>query len=315
MTHHISRRRFLAVTGRAGMMAGFGAFLSQRWIKSVAAETISPAIDLAVVKGPAAPAVERAVAMLGGIEKFVKKGDRVVLKPNMSFPNSPDMGTTTSPEVVHGVAELCRKAGAAQILVVDHTLRRSELCLARSGIKTACEGIPKTYVMALLDQKFYREVPVTNGKVLHTVGIMKNVLDADVFINLPAAKSHSATGVSLGMKNLMGVIWDRRYFHKQVDLNQAIADLSSAIRPSLTIMDASRVLTDGGPGGPGTVEGLQTIVAGVDPVAVDAYTVGLSKWYGKHFTADQVKHILYANKLGVGEIDMGKLLIGKEETA
>ncbi len=313
MTNDITRRRFLASTGRAGLLAGLGAALPHRLENAVAGEAVSPAIDLAVVKGPSARAVEQAVAMLGGIERFVKKGDRVVLKPNMSFPNSPDMATTTSPEVVQKVAGLCQEAGAGQVLVVDHTLRRSELCLARSGIKRACEGIPKTHVMALLDQKFYREVPVPNGKVLHKVEIMKKVLDADVFINLPAAKSHSASGVSLGMKNLMGVIYDRRYFHKKVDLNQAIADLSSAIRPSLVILDASRVLTDGGPGGPGTVESYQTVVAGVDPVAVDAYTVGLAKWYGKRFSAEQVKHILYANELGIGEIDLAKLVIKKKE--
>ncbi len=309
MSKDITRRRFLSTTGRAGIMLGMGAALPWQLENAVAAETAAPAVDLAVVKGPNSRAVGLAIEMLGGIGRFVKKGDRVVLKPNMSFPNAPDMGTTTSPDVVQKVAHLCQEAGASQVLVVDYTLRRSELCLARSGIEEACKGIPKTHVMALMDQKFYSEVPVPKGKVLRKVEIMKEVLKADVLINLPTAKSHSSSGVSLSMKNLMGVIWDRRYFHKKVDLNQAIADLSTVIKPDLIILDASRVLTDGGPGGPGTVESHETIVAGVDPVAVDAYGVGITKWYGKDFSAQQVKHILYAHELGIGEIDTAKLKV------
>jgi uncharacterized protein (DUF362 family) len=123
-------------------------------------------------------------------------------------------------------------------------------------------------VIALNDERFYQSVSVPQGKVIKRLKVMKEVMSCDVFINLPAAKSHSATGVSLGMKGLMGVIWDRGYFHAKVDLHQAIADLSSVIKPTLTIIDASRALITGGPSGPGKVERLDTIIAGVDPVAL-----------------------------------------------
>ena len=311
MTESFTRRRFLVSGGRTGLLLGVGTLLpgTATVPRAGAYEPVAQPVDLAVVRGPAAQAVDRAIGMLGGIERFVGQGDRVVLKPNMGFPNPPKMGTTTSPEVVSRVATLCQQAGAKRILVVDNPVRRPEVCLARSEIKGACQGIPRTHVTVLRDRWSFREVLVHKGKVLPKVEIMEDVLEADVMINLPAAKSHSATGVSLGMKNLMGVIWDRNYFHKDVDLDQAIADLSTVVRSDLTILDASRALTDGGPGGPGTVEELQTIVAGTDPVAVDGYGVGLAAWYGRRFSAKQVKHILYASQLGIGEIDTGKLRV------
>jgi len=130
-----------------------------------------------------------------------------------------------------------------------------------------------------------------------------------VLINIPIAKSHNATGVTLGMKGLMGVIYDREYFHEKVDLNQAIADLNTVIKPDLTIIDATRVMTSGGPTGPGAVEQLDTIIAGFDPVAVDAAAISLSKWYGHSFNAKQVKHIKLAHDMGLGEINPDNLKI------
>ncbi|MCK5010356.1 MAG: DUF362 domain-containing protein, partial [Deltaproteobacteria bacterium] len=150
------------------------------------------------------------------------------------------------------------------------------------------------------------------GKVIKHLEIMKEVIRCDVLINLPTAKSHSATGVSLGMKGLMGVIWNRGYFHSKVDLNQAIADLSSVVKPSLTIIDASRALITGGPAGPGKVEKLNTIIAGVDPVAVDAYGVSVARWYNKKFDAANIKHIVAAHRMGLGNINLDKLQIKKE---
>ncbi len=313
MPSFITRRKFLRVTGQAGIYLGLSAGLPRQLKEAFAAEKPLPPFDLAVVQGPAAPAVSRAIDLLGGIGRWVKKGDRVVLKPNIGFPNPPEQATTTSPEVVRMVASLCHQAGAKQILILDHPIRRPEICLEKSGIKLAGKGIPGTTVFTLAEEKFFQEVPVPRGKSLSRVKVIKKVLEADVFINLPVAKSHGGAGVSLGMKNLMGVIWNRRAFHIRYGLDQAIADLSTVVRPHLTILDASRALVDGGPGGPGKVESPQKIVVGADPVAVDAYGVGLAEWYGRKFSAPQVKHILSAHKLGLGEIDINKLKI-KQET-
>lgn len=265
--------------------------------------------DIGIVTGNPEYAVKKAIELIGGMKEFVKKGDTVVIKPNMGFPNPPVMASTTNPGVVRTVTELCMEAGAKKVLVLDHPLRRPEVCLKRNGILSAIRKIDNTHVFAVTDKQFYKKVNVPDGKVLNSVEILKDVLDADVLINIPIAKSHNATGVTLGIKGLMGVIYDREYFHKMVDLNQAIADLSSVVKPNLTVIDATRVMTSGGPTGPGTVKQLNTIIAGTDPVAVDSAMVPLTKWYGHSFKAENVKHIKFAHELGLGEIDLNKLTI------
>lgn len=265
--------------------------------------------DLAVVKGDMARAVKAAVDTMGGIGRFVKRGQKVVLKPNMSFPNPPEWGSTTHPDIVRAVAKLCLDAGASRVAVIDQPLRRPEVCLRRSGIAAACADLSHVTVVALSEEKFYQKVSVPDGKQLREVEIARDALQADVLINIPVAKSHNATGVSVGMKNLMGLIWDREYFHQFVDLNQAVADLSTRIRPDLIIVDATRPMTTAGPNGPGKVVQLDTIVAGLDPVAVDAYTVGLTSWYGQTFAGRNVKHIQAASELGLGEMDISRLRI------
>ena len=229
--------------------------------------------DLAVISGEPATATKKALEAVGGISRFVEKGQRVVLKPNMSFARTPDFGATTHPSVVATVAQACVEAGASQVLVLDHTLQRAELCLERAGIREACRNIPGVHVLALQDRKFFREIKIPQGKVLDRVEVMKEVLDDSVLINIPVAKSHSTTGVSLGMKGLMGLIWDRESFHSQFNINQALADLATVIKPRLTILDATRALVSGGPGGPGEVKKTNLVIAGVDPVAVDSYGV------------------------------------------
>jgi uncharacterized protein (DUF362 family) len=268
--------------------------------------------DLAVVSGDTERAVLKAIDLLGGITRFVKKGQRVMIKPNMSFAKTPDEAANTSPRAVATIARACMEAGAKNVLIVDHTLHKAKLCLERSGIEKSCKSIKGTHVLALNDEMFYQSVSVPQGKVIKNLKIMKEVMKCDVLINLPTAKSHSSTGVSLGMKGLMGVIWDRKYFHAKVDIHQAIADLSSIVKPALTIIDASRALITGGPSGPGKIEKLNTIIAGVDPVAVDSYGVTIANWYDKKFEVVNVKHIMAAHQMGLGNINLNQLRIKKE---
>ena len=125
------------------------------------------------------------------------------------------------------------------------------------------------------------------------------------------AKSHSTTGVSLGIKGLMGLIWERESFHSQLNINQAMADLATVIKPHLTLLDATRALASGGPGGPGDVKKTNLVIAGVDPVAVDSYTVGVVPWYGQAFKGRQVEHILVTHQRGLGKIDVDQLKVFK----
>jgi uncharacterized protein (DUF362 family) len=268
--------------------------------------------DLVVISGDPAAATRKALEAMGGISRFVQKGQRVVLKPNMSFANPPERASTTHPLVVTTVAQACMEAGAERVVVLDYPLYKTELCLQRSGIQDACKSIRGVYVLGLDERKFFREVKVPQGKVLDRVEVMKEVLDSHVLINLPQAKSHSSTGVSLGIKGLMGLIWDRWSFHARYNINQALADLATVIKPQLTILDATRALASGGPGGPGDVQKPNLIIAGTDPVAVDAYGVTVAPWYGQNFKGRQVEHLLVAHQRGVGKIDLEQLRILKE---
>ena len=215
----MTRRKFLktAATGIAVGVAGISPFTFAK-----------EEYDLAVISGDPAAATKRALEALGGISRFVKKGQRVVLKPNMSFARTPEFSTTTHPIVVATVAQACMEAGAQQVLVLDHTLQRAEFCLERTQIRETCKNIPGVHVLALQERKFFGEIKIPQGKVLDRVEVFREILDGHVLINIPVAKSHSATGVSLGLKGLMGMIWDRESFHSQYNINQAIADLGDS---------------------------------------------------------------------------------------
>jgi len=299
----ITRRKFLktAATGVALGLVGrpFFSFGKEEY-------------DLAIISGEPIAATKKALEAIGGISRFVKRGQRVVLKPNMSFARTPDFSATTHPLVVATVAQACIEAGAPQVLVLDHTLHRPELCLERTGIRDACRSISGVHVLALQERTFFREVKIPKGEVLESVEVVKEILDGHLLINIPVAKSHSATGVSLGMKGLMGLVWDRESFHSRFNINQAIADLGTVIKPQLTILDATRALVSGGPGGPGQVRKPNLIIAGTDPVAVDSYGVSIVPWYGQNFKGRQVEHLLTAYQKGLGKIDIDQLKVFKE---
>ena len=299
-----TRREFLKTTA-AGMALGL--------VGSPSFLEAKEEYDLIAISGEPVAATRKALEAMGGISRFVKKGQRVVLKPNMSFARAPEFSATTHPLVVATVAQACIEAGAQQVLILDHTLQRAELCLERTGIREACKNIPNTHVLALQERKFFREIKIPQGKVLERAEVIKEVIDGHVLINIPVAKSHSATGVSLGMKGLMGLILDRESFHSQYNINQAIADLGTVIKPQLTILDVTRALVSGGPSGPGEVKKPNLIIAGIDPVAVDSYGVNVVPWYGQNFKGRQVEHLLAANQRGLGKIDIEQLRIFREK--
>jgi len=314
MKKNISRRDFIKI--------GAGALLSANLLRSsnIFSEEEKP--DLAVVKSEnSADAVKQALEALGGIRKFVKPKQTVILKPNMSFPNPAQWATTTNPQVVAAVASLCVNAGAKRVLIIDHPMRQPEKCLSRTGIEAACKDIKGVYVRTESEQRDYKEV-LLNKKaerfakvfenrtpLLQKVEISKKAQSKGILlINLPVAKSHSATGVSFGMKNLMGLIWDRTHFHR-VDIHRAIAELTAIIRPNLTIVDATQVLLTRGPEGPGQTKQLNTIIAGIDPVAVDTYATTLERWNGQKLEPKDVGYIDAAHELKLGEIDLNKVNI------
>ncbi|MBN1999644.1 DUF362 domain-containing protein [candidate division KSB1 bacterium] len=268
-------------------------------------------VDLGVVQGKIQPALEKALQLVGGIEKFIKPNSTVLLKPNISFPNPEIYASTTNPQVVRAMAQIVLNAGAKRVIVADHTMRDPSLCFKRTGIQAALEELENVKLLALDKDSLYEEVPVDKGQAIKKLKICKLLQRADVVINMPCAKSHVATDVSFGLKNLMGLIWDREYFHSGTDLHTAIAELATVIKPHLTILDATRALETNGPTGPGKVQELNTIVAGVDPLAVDAFALDLANWNNRVLTATTVKHLSHAIKLEIGQADLTKLNIIK----
>lgn len=268
-------------------------------------------IDLVDVSGTDVKAMVRAALKeLGGIRRFVKKGDYVVLKPNAGFANPPEWGCTTHPDTVAAMAELCLEAKAKQVLVVDFPLARSKGCLERNGIGAALAALPAVKVKLLSEQGEFQMVDVKGGEAVKSVELAKDVLSADVLINLPQAKSHHATGVSFGLKNAMGIIWDRKAFH-DLDISQSLADLGRLVKPQLTLLDATRALLTNGPAGPGDVAEIGHIVAGTNVVSVDAYSLTLAHFNQQQMTPSDVRHIELAAKAGLGEVDLSKLKVKK----
>jgi len=259
-----------------------------------------PAIDLAAVTGDSpAKNCRAAIEALGGLARFVRPGDRVVLKPNPIGANPPEDAISTHPELVGALVADCLAVGAREVLAVSHDGMRSFIA---NGLHQAITENGGT-VKAIESAADYREVIVPRGRILRREMISIDLLDADVFINLPIAKHHAGSEVTLAMKNLMGINWDRIRYHR-TDLHQCIAELAATVRADLTIMDANYVLLTNGPGGPGEVRHGRRVIAGIDPVAIDVFTT-------RTFWRDpgEIAHIRIAYELGVGEIDLSKLKI------
>jgi uncharacterized protein (DUF362 family) len=301
----VSRRDFFRLSSGAALALAAGGSLARPGLIGAAAFP-----DVAVVTGNAASATRAAVEMLGGMSSFVKKGDKVVIKPNMSFARGPESATNTSPEVVRELVAMCRAAGASRVRVLDHPLRPDDLCV--KDIRDACRVFGDDMVHALEQGSFYREVSIPGAKSLHKTDVMKDVLEADVLISAPVAKSHGSTGVSLSLKGMMGLVYERGVMHYLHDLSTSVVDLASLLKPRLVVIDGSRVLSTRGPGGPGKVIRADTIIASKDMVAADAQAVSLFEWYGQRMEPRQVKHIRLAHERGLGRMDLGGLAIGKK---
>ncbi|HID32754.1 MAG TPA: DUF362 domain-containing protein [bacterium (Candidatus Stahlbacteria)] len=302
-SNRISRRDFLK-------KLGFGSLLIPPYLRTIFGQTKIP--DLVVVKGEGRDALLKGYEILGGIERFVKKGMMVLIKPNLSFSAPPEWGVTTSPEVIRALSEILIQAGAKKVIIADHTIRSPGACFDKTKVRDAIKGLDSVVLKDLNSRRDYEKIQL-DGRVLKEIEIAKLVRRVDLFINLAQAKCHSATGVSLGMKGLMGLIWDRGYLHARVNLHQAIADLGLVLKPTLTVVDATRVLLTKGPSGPGRIARPGEIIIGTDPVAVDSVTVSRYRWYGRSFQGSDVRHLVFAYELGLGEVDIKRIDI-KEVT-
>ena len=293
----ISRREFFK---KGAVLTG--GLLLPRWAMATAAASAAPDV-VHVTGGTPEDMVRAAIDGLGGIGKFVRRGQKVVLAPNVGFPNPPEMATTTDPRVVTAVIELCKGAGAGRIVVTSFPVRDPDLCYEQSGIGDL-QRLNGVTVVPLNPGSAYAQVRIPGGVDAREVEVATIVRQSDVLICIPIAKSHSSTGVTFAMKGHMGLIRSRGPFHARYDLHQAIVDLSKVIKADLVVTDAQRALVTRGPGGPGRIETPGAILAGTNQTTVDAYTVGLAHWYNRSITADQVQHLKLAHEQGLGVIDV-----------
>jgi len=290
-----TRRQFIGSTA-----AGAAAFAAKQVLGEEASGSKS---EVYIGKGSAEATLPKILKKMGGIEQFVKKGSRVLIKPNMSFANPPEWGTGTSPEAVYTMAKMCLDAGAKRVIICDNTLREPQLCKEKTGIGKAVGNLKGAVLFIPKQDSMFEKKSDPRAKSLTSTEIVKQVAASDLLISLPCAKSHSAGGVSLNCKGLMGLIKERGSFHRETDMHTAIPELLYYMKPHLCIVDATRALLDNGPAGPGKVVELNTFVGGIDPVAVDSYAVTLAAWYGKSFDGTKVKHLKNAGDMKLGNVE------------
>ena len=255
---------------------------------------------LAVARGKTPEAITRAaIEALGGMKRFVKKGDDVIIKPNICTDyHTYEYAATTNPEVVGALVKLCLAAGAGRVRVMDKPFGgTAEKAYERSGIAEAIEAAGGE--MEIVSNIKYREAAIPDGRDITRWTVYGDALDADVLINVPIAKHHSLGRLTLGMKNLLGLVKNPAQFH--FNLGQRLADLTSLLRPELTVVDAVRILTNHGPtgGNLNDVKLTNTVIASHDIVAADTYATSL---FG--LTGDDVPAIRAAVPMGLGTTDL-----------
>lgn len=250
--------------------------------------------------------VAGAIGELGGMKHFVRRGDKVVIKPNIGWDRKVEQGANTHPLVVRGLIELSLDAGASQILIFDRTCNEKRRCYVSSGISEMVAKLGESRVkLNHMDDRKFVEMDIPKGESLTRWEIYKEVVDADCYINVPVAKHHGLSRLTLGLKNSMGVIGGNRgRLHH--DLGQRLADLATLVRPRLTVIDATRMLMRNGPQGGrvSDVKIMDTVVASADPVAADAYATTL---FG--LSPDVIGSTVAASKMGLGEMSLARMQI------
>lgn len=249
---------------------------------------------------------DKAIASLGGMTKFVKKGQKVVVKPNIGWDVAPERAGNTNPKLVGRIIRHCLDAGASEVYVFDNTCDAWNLCYKNSGIEKAVKDAGGKLVPGNTEG-YYQEVQIPRGKMLKSAKVHELILSSDVFINVPVLKHHSSANVSLSMKNLMGIVWDRRYWHRN-DLQQCIADFASWRKPTLNVIDGYRVMMRNGPRGvsEADVVNMKQMIVSADMVAADA---AATKIFGSQ-PAD-IPHIRIASEMKVGTMELDKLSINR----
>lgn len=295
----MDRREFL----KLATVAGAGLCLPKGINKIITTLEASEKTDLVVAQGPSPSRITRAaIDAMGGIKRFISRGDIVVIKPNIGWDRVPEHAANTNPEVVATVVQMCFEAGAKRVKVFDRTVNDPRRCYVQSGIADAARsaGAEVSYV----DERKFKTMNL-KGQSLKSWPLYIEIFEADRVINIPIAKHHGLARLTMAMKNWMGIMGGlREVIHQRID--ESLADLAMAIKPTLTILDAVRILTANGPQGGNVqdVKKLDTVVVGVDQVAVDSFGATLFGLKG-----NDLGYVRMADKIGHGTMDISQLNI------
>jgi uncharacterized protein (DUF362 family) len=261
--------------------------------------------DLSMIQGDTpAQITKEAIAAIGGIKRFIAKGDVVIVKPNIGWDRTPEQAACTNPEVVKALVELCVEADAKEVIVMDNTINPARRTYARSGIAKAAKeaGAKVPYV-----NPHHLKKMALNGEWFKEWEVYTDFVEADKLINVPIAKTHSLSRLTMGMKNWLGAVGGpRNQLHQGLDY--AMIDLATFFKPTLTVLDAYRILVRNGPQG-GRLSDAQlhkVVVAGVDYVAVDA--LGATFF---DINPEELPYLQLASERGIGRIDLETLKIEK----
>lgn len=297
----MERRTFLKNTAAAGIIGGLALNLPAKAL--IKSSNKKGKYDMVAVKGGEAAAMfDKGIAAMGGMKAFVKPGQTVVVKPNIGWAKSPAAAANTNPELVKRIIEHCFTAGAKTVYVFDHTCQNWKAAYRQSGISEATKAAGGKIVCGNY-QKAYQEVLIPQGKRLKKTKVHNLILDSDVFINVPVLKNHGGAIMTCAMKNLMGIVWDRGFFHRN-DLQQCIADSVMVRIPDLNVVDAYRVMKKGGPRGHGLrdVVTMKYQLLATDIVAIDT---AASKILG--ISASRIGHLKLGEKLNLGTMKLDQL--------
>jgi uncharacterized protein (DUF362 family) len=314
LTRREAMLQLLRVGGLAAGAAGVAAWLSEHSLRPLPAlaeqarrdhRVVDPELPqmTAVQGGEPRELVRRAFDDLGSIHLFVKRQDVVVVKPNIAWDRTPEQAANTNPEVVAEVVRQCWQAGAKRVIVTDVSCNEARRCFQRSGIQAAARAEGAEVILP--DPALFREVDL-GGVVLKNWPVFIPFLEADKIINLPIAKHHGLVGCTLGMKNWYGILGGQRNRLHQ-EIHQSLVDLANFMLPTVTLLDCYRILLRNGPTG-GNLEDValkKTLVAGTDPVALDAY-VAKAYW---NLDPEHLPYLQMAAARGLGIVDFEKLQV------
>lgn len=313
----MDRRNFLkslAAAGAAVTIKSSGAMdvmaATNSALPEMAPAAAAASADLvAVMNGEPAAMLRKALETMGGIGQYVKKGNKVVIKPNIGWDRTPELAANTNPELVAEMVKQCLAAGASEVKVFDHSCDEWTKCYDHSGIQKAVKDAGGTMVPAN-EESYYQEISLPKGKVLKKAKVHKAILECDVWFNMPVLKNHGGARLTMAMKNHMGIVWDRRAFHS-MGLQECIADITTISKPAaLQIVDAYRIITSNGPQGRDAKDVVLTkaLFASKDIVAVDT---AAGKFFNqfKSIPVDTVTHIAKGEALGMGTTDLESIKV------